>query len=89
MKLKITKGTIIRTIMTSIVVINMILERFGLDLINTNESFIASTVEMLIEAGSIICSWWYNNSFSYAAKKADRFFMAVKEYDTTHNIKPT
>ena len=84
MQLKITKGTIVRTIMIAIVVINMILEKFGLDIINTSESAVAATVEMLIEAGSIIASWWYNNSFSYAAKKADRFFMAVKEYDTTH-----
>ncbi len=89
MKLKITKGTIVRTIMTIIVIINIVLEKFGIDIINTDENFIAGAVEMFIEAGSIIASWWYNNSFSYAAKKADRFFMAVKEYDATHNITPT
>jgi SPP1 family holin len=79
MNLKVTKGTIVRTIMICVVIINLILEKFGLDVINTSESTIAAFVEMVIEAGSIIAAWWYNNSYSAAAKKADRFFSAVKE----------
>ncbi|MBR2044041.1 MAG: phage holin [Clostridia bacterium] len=81
MTFKITKGTIVRTIMIGIVIINMILKKFGIDVINTDESTVASVVEALIEIGSIAAAWWYNNSFSEAAKKADRFFMAVKDYE--------
>lgn len=79
MNLKVTKGTIVRTIMICIVVINLILEKCGLDVINTEQNTIAAFVEMFIEAGSIIAAWWYNNSYSTAAKKADRFFSAIKE----------
>ena len=81
MTFKITKGTIVRTIMIGIVIINMILKKFGIDIINTDESTVAGLVEAAIEIGSIAAAWWYNNSFSEAAKKADRFFMAVKDYE--------
>ncbi len=75
----ISKGTIIRTVMLIIVLTNIILEKFGLDVINTEENTIAGIVETLIELGSIIASWWYNNSYTEKAKRADRFFKALKE----------
>lgn len=83
MKFKISKGTIVRTVMIAIVIINMILKKFGLGIINADENTVASIVETVIEVGAIIAAWWYNNSFSNAAKKADRFFKAVKEYENT------
>lgn len=83
MTFKISKGTIVRTVMVAIVIINMILKKLGIDIINTDESTVASIVETVIEIGAIISAWWYNNSFSDAAKKADRFFKAVKELKVT------
>lgn len=87
MKFKISKGTVVRTVMIIIVIINMILKKFGIDIINTDENTVAEAVEMVIEVGSIICAWWYNNSFSTAAKKADRFFQAVKDFEKTEKTK--
>lgn len=83
MTFKISKGTIVRTVMIAIVVINMILKKLGINIINTDENTVASIVEMVIETGAIVAAWWYNNSFSDAAKKADRFFKAVKELKIT------
>lgn len=83
MTFKISKGTIVRTVMIAIVIINMILKKLGINLISTDESTVASVVEMVIEIGAIVAAWWYNNSFSDAAKKADRFFKAVKELEIT------
>ncbi len=83
MTFKISKGTIVRTVMVVIVLINMVLQKLGIDIIKTDENTVASIVEMVIEVGAIIAAWWYNNSFSDAAKKADRFFMAVKEFEAT------
>ena len=79
--MKISKGTIIRTIILAIVLINLALKAFGVDLIPTDENFIASIVETGIEIGAIIVSWWYNNSFSEKAKKADEFFKQLQEGD--------
>ncbi len=81
MKFKISKGTIVRTIMIAIVIINMILKKLGIAVINTDENTVAQVVEMVVEVGAIVAAWWYNNSFSTAAKKADRFFQAVKDFE--------
>ena len=77
--MKITKGTIVRTIILAIVVINLVLKAFGVDVIPTDEVWIAGLVETLVEIGAIVAAWWYNNSFTEKAKKADEFFQQLKE----------
>lgn len=76
---KITKGTIVRTIVLVIVVINLILKAFGVNPIPTDENAIVAVVELLVEIGAIAASWWYNNSFTEKARKADEFFNQLKE----------
>lgn len=77
--MNISKGTIVRTIMLVIVIINMILQHFGLDIINVNESEILSLVEILLELAVIIVSFWKNNSFTEKAIEADKFLKKLKE----------
>lgn len=77
--MKISKGTIVRTVMLIIVVLNMILKHFGLDVINVSESEILSVLEMLIEIAVIIVTFWKNNSFTNKAIKADEFLKTLKE----------
>lgn len=77
--MEISKGTIIRTIMLIIVVVNMILQHFGIDIIKANESEIASLVEILIELAVIVVTFWKNNSFTKNAIKADEFLKQLKE----------
>lgn len=77
--MKISKGTIIRTIMLIIVVVNMILQHFGIDIIKVSESEIASLVEILIELAVIVVTFWKNNSFTKEAIKADEFLKNLKE----------
>ena len=77
--MKISKGTTVRTIMLVIVLINMVLKHFGLDIINVSESEVLSVVEMVIEIAVIIVSFWKNNSFTDKAIKADEFLKTLKE----------
>ena len=77
--MKINKWTIVRTIMTAIVALNLLLKAIGIDVINASENEVTAIVEALIEVGAIICTWWYNNSFSEEAKRADAFFKTLKE----------
>lgn len=79
--MKITKGTIVRTVMVFIVIINFVLKKFGVELISADENAIASAVEMIISVLSVVAAWWYNNSFTDAAKRADEFFKGLKEGD--------
>lgn len=77
--MKISKGTIVRTIMLLIVIINLILKQFGIDLINVSENEILDIVEMIIELAVIIVAFWKNNSYTEKAIKADEFLKNLKE----------
>ena len=77
--MKITKGTIVRTIMVLLVIVNIILEKCGVKIINIDRSTIGSLVEALVEAAAIAAAWWYNNSFTEKAKKADEFLKNLNE----------
>ena len=81
--MKISKGTIVRTIMLIIVIINMILQHFGLDIINVDESQVLNFVEIVIELAVIIVSFWKNNSFTDNAIKADEFLQQLRESEDT------
>jgi len=81
--MKITKGTIIRTIVLALVLINMVLQSMGKSPIRYDETGIATVIGLIISLGAIITSWWYNNSFSDAAKKADAFMQMLKDGDDT------
>ena len=78
-EIKISKGTIVRTIMLVLVLVNMILQHFGLDIIKVDESQILSLVEILIELAVIVVTFWKNNSFTEKAIKADEFLKTLKE----------
>ena len=75
----IKKSTIVRTIMLLIVLINLVLKAFGIDVISVEESLIASIVEMLIEVAVIVVAFWKNNSFTPKAIKADEFLQQLRE----------
>ena len=75
----IKKSTIVRTIMLLIVLINLVLKAFGIDVISVEESLIATIVEMLIEVAVIVVAFWKNNSFTPKAIKADEFLQQLRE----------
>ncbi len=80
--MKISKWTIVRTIMILLVIVNMVLKAFGVNTIDINENAVLGVVEALIEIGAIVAAWWYNNSFTEKAREADEFFKKLKEEDT-------
>ena len=80
--MKITKGTIVRTILLVMVIINFVLERMGIDIIPVSESGVLMLVETLIEIAVIVVAWWKNNSFSEKAIKADEFLNELRNSET-------
>ena len=77
--MKITKSTIVRTILVLLVIVNFVLERCGVDIIPTDENQILMIVETLIEIAIIAVGFWKNNSFSEKAIKADEFLKKLRE----------
>ena len=81
METKITKGTVVRTIMLLIVVINMILKNTGKQPIEIAESDVYSTIEMVVSVAIILLSWWKHNSFTKNAQLADEYLQELKRFD--------
>lgn len=77
--MKITKSTIIRTVLVAIVLVNFVLEKCGVDVIKTDESTVSMWLEFVIEMAVIVVGFWKNNSFSENAIKADRFLAQLRE----------
>jgi SPP1 family holin len=80
--MKISKSTIIRTILVFIVIINFILEKLGVDIIPADESLITMFVETFIEIAVIVVGFWKNNSYSQAAIRADEFLKELRSDET-------
>ncbi|MBQ6626371.1 MAG: hypothetical protein IIX27_03680 [Ruminococcus sp.] len=77
--MKISKSTIVRTVLILIVIVNFFLEKFGVDVIKTDESFILMCVETVVEIAVIVVGFWYNNSYSKNALRAQRFLEYLKK----------
>ena len=76
--MKISKGTIIRTIALAVVLINMALKALGKPLIDFDEGTVMYWLEIIIDIAVIIVAFWKNNSFSPAAIKADKVLKQLK-----------
>lgn len=83
---KITKGTIIRTILTVIVLINLVLKAFGKSAITVDDGVIANVVETAIEIAAIAVGFWKNNSYSEKALKADKFLQDLRNEEESEEV---
>lgn len=77
--MKISKSTIVRTILIVLAIVNFALERFGVDLIPVDENQILMFVETAIEIAIIVVGFWKNNSYTQKAIKADEFLKELRE----------
>ncbi len=80
--LKVTKGTVVRTILTAVILVNTALKAIGRPLINIDEGSLASGIECLVNIGIIGIGFWKNNSFSDEAKNADFYLQKLRNFDT-------
>ncbi len=83
---KITKGTIIRTILMVIVLINLVLKAFGKSAITVDDGVIANVVETVIEIAAIAVGFWKNNSYSEKALKADKFLQDLRNEEESEEV---
>lgn len=82
---KITKGTIVRTILMGIVILNLILKQTGKPLINIGESEVTQVVQTVIEILVIAVNWWYNNDVTPKARKAKEFLDNLEKSEDSTN----
>ena len=76
--MKISKGTLIRTIILALALVNQVLAMLGISPLNIADDDISTVISTAWTIVAAIIAWWKNNSFSDAAIKADDFMHELK-----------
>ncbi len=76
--MKISKGTLIRTIILALALINQVLAIIGISPLNIADDDISTVISTAWTIIAAVVAWWKNNSFSDAAIKADEFMHELK-----------
>lgn len=79
MKQKIDAGTIARTIILFLALLNQILGIFGVQAIPIEDEQINMIVTTLWTVIAAIIAWWKNNSFTQNAIKAEKYRKEISE----------
>lgn len=77
--MKVTSGTIARTLILILALINQVLAMLGYKLIPIEDEQINDIVTLVFTIGSSLAAWWKNNSFTKKAILADEYLHDMKE----------
>lgn len=80
--MKVTAGTISRTIILALALINQALTLSGKQIISIADDDIYQVVSLIFTISASISAWWKNNSFTSKAIKADKYLNNLKNNDT-------
>lgn len=71
--MKISRATIIRTVLLLVAIINAVLQIFGKETLPFTDEEISEAISVLFLVATTISAWWKNNSFTKNAIKADEY----------------
>lgn len=71
MKKKIETGTIVRTVVLVVALVNQALVISGHNPLPYSDEEVGQAASMVITVGASLWAWWKNNSFTQAAIEAD------------------
>ena len=77
--MKISKGTIIRTVCLLLALINITLEAFGKRVIPIDDEQVSEVISVIFTIVTSLTAAWKNNSFTEEAIKADEYLRELKE----------
>ena len=77
-KLNITSGTIARTIILVLALLNQILTATGHSVINISDESVNTLISTGFTIVTAVIAWWKNNSFTQSALKADEVMRKLK-----------
>ena len=78
-RMTISAGTIARTIILVLALLNQILTAMGHSVINISDESINTLISTGFTIVTAIIAWWKNNSFTQSALKADEVLREGKE----------
>ena len=77
--MKISKGTIIRTSVLVLAIVNNGLALFGKSPLPIDNEMITEVISFVFTTGAALVAWWKNNSFTDAAIEGDRAMHRIKK----------
>ena len=84
--MQVSRGSIVRTVILLIALLNSIFVQFGLEAIPLEDEQIKNVGVLFYELGShvflivsALVAWWKNNSFTKSAIQADLYLKKVKD----------
>lgn len=79
MNLKVSKGTVVRTSLLVLALLNNLLALFGKSPLPIENETVEEVISFMFTAGTSLIAWWKNNSFTDAALKGDAVMRQIKE----------
>ena len=76
--MKISAGTIARTIILGIALLNQVLTALGYNVIDVSDDTINTLISTVFTVGASLVAWWKNNSFTKNAIQADETLKGLK-----------
>lgn len=76
--MKISKGTITRTIILVIALVNQVLTALGYNVIDLSDDTINTLISTIFTVITALVAWWKNNSFTKEAREADNYLKVLK-----------
>lgn len=77
--MQISAGTIARTIVLALALVNQVLSASGHAVIPIEDATIETLVTTAFTVGAALVTWWKNNSFTAAALKGDEVMKEAKK----------
>ena len=79
--MKISKGTLIRTIILALALVNQVLAMLGLSPLNIADDDISTVISTAWTIIAAAAAWWKNNSFTKEAIGADAYLDGLRRED--------
>ncbi len=76
--MNVSKGTIARTIILALALVNQVLTAIGLQPLQIDDALIEQVVAAVFTIIAAVWAWWKNNSFTKHAQAADIYGREVK-----------
>lgn len=76
---KVRKGTIVRTAVLILALINTSLQLMGWDVLPFGEQDLEVAITVILNVGASVSVWWKNNSFTPEGLEADRKLDELKK----------
>lgn len=81
---KVSTGTIVRTVVLTLALVNQSLQMTGHSVIPINDEDVSNLITIIFTISSAIAAWWKNNSFTQNAIRADELLSDMKEVDKNY-----